>query len=102
MSGQKDTGGSAGVLAVLGVWGSTEGQTGGRVARDTSVAAKIDVTQAQLTVAPSRENWPSYNGDYTGRRYTALKQITPENVKQLRAEWVFHARNSDSLEVTPV
>jgi len=101
MKGKKYTGASAALLAVLGVCGSAEAQTASDLARDTSVAAKIDVTQAQLTVAPSRENWPSYNGDYTGRRYTALKQITPENVKQLRAEWVFHARNSDSLEVTP-
>jgi alcohol dehydrogenase (cytochrome c) len=102
MKGKKYTRASPALLVVLAVCGSTEAQTAGDPARDTSVAAKIDVTHAQLTVAPSRENWPSYNGDYTGRRYTALEQITPENVKQLRAEWVFHARNSDSLEVTPV
>lgn len=52
--------------------------------------------------APAGANWPSYNGDYTGRRYSALNQINTQNVDRLRAEWVFHARNSDRLEVTPV
>src|SRR5262249_1799896 len=71
-------------------------------AEDTSVAATFDVSAAELSVAPPAANWPSYNGDYTGRRYSSLTQITPANVNQLRAQWVFHARNSDSLEVTPV
>lgn len=47
-------------------------------------------------------DWPTYNGDYTGRRYSGLVQITPANVGQLRAAWVFHSRNAGTLEVTPV
>lgn len=47
-------------------------------------------------------DWPTYNGDYTGRRYSGLTQITPANVGQLRAQWVFHSRNAGTLEVTPV
>jgi alcohol dehydrogenase (cytochrome c) len=47
-------------------------------------------------------NWISYNGDYTGRRYSSLKEIKPENVAQLRAAWVFHPGNSEKLEATPV
>jgi alcohol dehydrogenase (cytochrome c) len=53
-------------------------------------------------VAPPAQDWPSYNGDYSGRRYSALDQINPGNVHRLRAQWVFHSTNSDSLEVTPV
>ena len=49
---------------------------------------------------PLKDSWPTYNGDYTGRRYSRLDQITPANVNRLRAQWVFHAPNSDSLEVT--
>jgi len=66
------------------------------------VTAIIDVSHAELSVAPPAANWPSYNGDYTGRRFSSLDQITPANVKQLRAQWIFHVRNSDSLEATPV
>ena len=47
-------------------------------------------------------NWLTYNGDYSGRRYSSLSQINTNNIAQLRAEWVFHSANSDRLEVTPV
>jgi alcohol dehydrogenase (cytochrome c) len=67
-----------------------------------AVSVSVDVSTEKLVAQPVGENWLSYNGDYTGRRFSKLSQITPENVKQLRAEWAFHAPNSDSLEVTPV
>lgn len=71
------------------------------VADSAPVAAAIDVRAETLLVTPPADNWPSYNGDYTGRRYSALSQISAANIAQLRAEWVFHARNSNRLEVTP-
>jgi alcohol dehydrogenase (cytochrome c) len=36
---------------------------------------------------PSR--WPVYSGDYSGQRHSPLKQITPENVHRLAAQWAF-------------
>jgi alcohol dehydrogenase (cytochrome c) len=60
------------------------------------------VAAADLTAQPVGENWTSYNGDYTGRRYSRLRQINSTNVAQLRAAWVFHPGNSQNLEVTPV
>jgi alcohol dehydrogenase (cytochrome c) len=66
------------------------------------VSATIDISPSQLLTKPTNENWLSYNGDYSGRRYTALAQINPENVGRLRAQWVFHSPNSRLLEVTPV
>ena len=68
----------------------------------TSVTARLDVASAQLLVTPIDHNWSSYNGDYTGRRYSALREIDKSNVSQLRAQWVFHVANSNHLEVTPV
>lgn len=53
-------------------------------------------------VAPTNANWPSYNGDYSGRRFTGLAEITPHNVGKLQAQWVFHSPNSTNLEGTPV
>ncbi|HXX15588.1 MAG TPA: PQQ-dependent dehydrogenase, methanol/ethanol family [Candidatus Eremiobacteraceae bacterium] len=73
-----------------------------RGAQITSVTARIDVQPSQLLVTPVSQNWLSYNGDYTGRRYSALREISSANVSQLRAQWVFHAPNSNRLEVTPV
>jgi alcohol dehydrogenase (cytochrome c) len=60
------------------------------------------VKASSLLKKPAGENWLSYNGDYTGRRYTGLSQIGIGNVGQLQAQWVFHAPNSNSLETTPV
>lgn len=67
-----------------------------------ATSALVDVHPADLLVKPPAANWISYNGDYTGRRYSSLAEINATNVSQLRAEWVFHAQNSDRLEVTPV
>jgi len=69
---------------------------------DAPVSAVIDIKHADLTVSPVAANWPSYNGDYTGRRFTSLTQITPSNVASLRAQWAFHVSRADALEVTPV
>src|SRR6185312_637250 len=63
------------------------------------VTAVVDVCPCDLTTNPSGANWLSYNGDYSGRRYSSLAQITPKNVGKLRAQWVFHAPNH--LEATP-
>ncbi len=70
--------------------------------QSSSVSTKIDVQPSRLVSAPVSANWLSYNGDYTGMRYSALREINADNVAQLRAQWVFHAPNSDRLEVTPV
>jgi hypothetical protein len=36
---------------------------------------------------PLSEDWPSYSGDYTGRRYSALRQVNQSNVKNLTLAW---------------
>jgi len=64
------------------------------------VQSDLDVGTRQM-LAPMSENWLSYNGDYSGRRFSSLAQINVKNANQLRAEWVFHVRNSDHMEVTP-
>lgn len=68
----------------------------------TNTGALVDVKPPQLLSRSVADDWPSYNGDYSGRRFSSLTQITPQNVAQLRAQWVFHSRNAGVLEVTPV
>jgi alcohol dehydrogenase (cytochrome c) len=60
------------------------------------------VTLPALAQNSSGPDWLSYHGDYTGRRFSSLSEITPANVASLRAQWVFHSRNSDNLQGTPV
>jgi alcohol dehydrogenase (cytochrome c) len=69
---------------------------------DASLSTLIDVQPSDMRAQPSSSNWISYNGDYTGRRFSALHQIDRTNVNQLRAQWVFHVRQADDMEVTPV
>ena len=83
------------LLALVFVAGSAIAEEKGTVQSDINIST-------QDLLAPMIGNWLSYNGDYTGRRYSPLSQINVENAKQLRAEWIFHSRNSDRLEVTPV
>jgi alcohol dehydrogenase (cytochrome c) len=66
------------------------------------VVTDPNVRADDLLTQPPGANWTSYNGDYTGRRYSALHEITTINVAQLRAAWIFHPSNSERLEVTPV
>ncbi len=72
------------------------------VSQKSSVSVVINVSKDALAAQPVGKNWLSYNGDYTGRRYSSLDQINVKNVASLRAQWAFHAPNSDALEVTPV
>jgi alcohol dehydrogenase (cytochrome c) len=72
------------------------------LAAGESTSAMLDVLPADLNAKPVGADWLSYNGDFTGRRYSSLSQINSGNVEQLRAQWVFHATASDRLEVTPV
>src|SRR5262249_5479625 len=37
---------------------------------------------------PLKDSWPTYNGDYSGRRYSALAQINQSNVKHLTLAWM--------------
>lgn len=66
------------------------------------VSATSHVSADDLLARPVGANWTSYNGDYSGQRYSSLQSINVSNVAQLRADWVFHPGNTQRLEVTPV
>lgn len=69
---------------------------------ENSGTVGIDVSPSDLLASPIAANWPSYNGDYSGRRFSSLAQITVQNISTLRAQWVFHSPNSSALEGTPI
>ncbi len=83
------------VLACTGL--PTTGQEG-----KSPVPVETHVSAVDLLTEPVGANWTSYNGDYTGRRFSSLQEINAGNVAQLRAAWVFHPGNSQGLEATPV
>jgi len=36
---------------------------------------------------PLSDSWPTYSGDYSGRRYSSLTEINQSNVKNLTLAW---------------
>ena len=50
----------------------------------------------------SQADWPSYNGQTNGSRYSTLSQITKSNVANLRPLWTFSLGNTSPLQGTPV
>lgn len=62
---------------------------------------------AKLTKAPT-DAWPSFNGDYSGRRFSPLTGITAGNVTSLSLAWVHRINASTSgpfpgsIKSTPV
>jgi alcohol dehydrogenase (cytochrome c) len=49
-------------------------------------ASSVGLDPAQM-LQPLGEQWTSYSGDYTGRRYSTLTQINQANVKTLTLAW---------------
>ena len=41
-----------------------------------------------LLTKPATDSWPTYSGDYSGRRFSSLTQINQTNVKNLGLAWV--------------
>ncbi len=40
-----------------------------------------------LLLKPATDSWPTFNGDYSGRRFSPLTQINKDNVNQLTLAW---------------
>lgn len=50
----------------------------------------------------SETDWPTYNGNVSGNRFSALTQINKSNVQRLAPKWVFNFPNAARLEGTPI
>ncbi|HEX7361442.1 MAG TPA: acido-empty-quinoprotein group A [Bryobacteraceae bacterium] len=50
---------------------------------------------------PPTNTWPTYNGDYSGRRYSTLKQINSSNIGSLAPAWAFQ-EHAVPLKCTPL
>ena len=50
---------------------------------------------------PPTDTWPTYNGDYSGRRFSTLDQINAGNINSLTLAWVFQAHGA-AIKSTPL
>ncbi len=50
---------------------------------------------------PPTDTWPTYNGDYSGSRYSALDQINAGNINSLTLAWAFQS-HGQTIKSTPL
>jgi alcohol dehydrogenase (cytochrome c) len=63
------------------------------------VAQGVD---AAMLLHPLADSWPSYHGDYSGRRHSPMNQITPQNVNNLSLAWIFQTNQTAEIKSTPL
>ncbi len=54
---------------------------------------------------PPTTAWPTYNGDYSGRRFSPLTQINSSTVRSLALQWVYRTRETGgswTIKSTPL
>jgi len=51
---------------------------------------------------PTVTSWPTFNGDYSGQRFSTLTQIKPGNVSQLAQQWVYKITEVGAQRGAPV
>ena len=67
-----------------------------------STAQQPGLTIAQIE-KPAPTSWPTYNGDYSGRRFSPLTKITPSNVKHLSLAWIYDLpAGGGTVKATPL
>ena len=61
-----------------------------------------ETTPGRYRAVTSQSGWTTYNGQVSGNRYSALTEITADNVARLAPQWVFTLPNVSQVQVTPV
>jgi alcohol dehydrogenase (cytochrome c) len=63
----------------------------------------IQVSSADIIAASTRpQDWPTYEGDYSGRRFSPLALINRNNVSRLRPRFIYQTKSLVGLEATPL
>jgi alcohol dehydrogenase (cytochrome c) len=78
----------------------------GRLAAVLFAAAVCAGTQGldpALILHPAPDSWPTYNGDYSGKRFSSARQINTANVGMLAMQWAFQTDvATNGLKSTPL
>lgn len=55
-----------------------------------------------LNASKEPGNWLTYSGNYAGHRFSALDQITDQNVRKLKSVWMYQVNSLQKFETTPI
>ncbi|HTS35069.1 MAG TPA: PQQ-dependent dehydrogenase, methanol/ethanol family [Candidatus Solibacter sp.] len=68
-----------------------------------SISAPAQVTfERLLNSAKEPQNWMTYSGDYSGKRFSGLDQINTTNASKITAKWVYQTGATGKIETTPL
>lgn len=68
-----------------------------------STNANAQVTFDRLVnAAKEPQNWLTYSGDYSGKRFSALDQINTSSAKSMVAKWVYQTGATGKVETSPL
>ena len=68
----------------------------------TSTALAQVTFERLVNSAKEPQNWMTYSGDYTGKRFSSLDQINITNARTMVAKWVYQTGATGKLESTPL
>src|SRR4051812_43621428 len=60
----------------------------------TLYAAPPSGLDPSVLAHPTVDSWPTYNGDYSGRRFSSLTKINDQNVKSMSLAWMYQLSES--------
>jgi acido-empty-quinoprotein group A len=71
-----------------------------------ALALRLPLASAQsldpaALLKPATDTWPTYNGDYSGKRFSTLDQINAGNINSLTLAWVFQTHTA-TIKSTPL
>jgi alcohol dehydrogenase (cytochrome c) len=101
---------------LLTSWPARTALLGGLAAASFGVAAFAQKTapptldpKALTLFSKPADAWPTYNGDYSGRRYVSLDQIDQKNIADLKVKWKYKIKGitirgtgSPTIKSTPL
>lgn len=69
-----------------------------------AVLASAQGLKPEAIVHPAKDSWPTYNGDYSGKRFSTLQQIDRKNVGSLGMVWAFQTdvNTGPGIKATPL
>ena len=54
------------------------------------------ILDPKLLLEPATDSWPTFNGDYSGKRFSTLTQINQSTVKNLTPMWIRPVRTGET------
>jgi alcohol dehydrogenase (cytochrome c) len=83
-------------LVLSPVWLAGQGPT----PNTASAGKSAPVLDASELLKPLKDSWPSYSGDYSGKRYSLLTQVNQTTVKNLTLAWTMRLSAGDPTQTS--